>query len=383
MHTFVTIFKGEKDMKKKIISIILSLFCVISLVACGNSAVTENSDNEDKQDAPSYNESHEISATETNYLSECFSKNTDAIWYKVSDTSKDTQINGIYIFRDGTLRVFGFNNTDISFTLGQAAQMTDDEIISFVEQEYTKYYEEELNVERIKKECNEIRNLISNNQLGTWQIVDDTLVNRANDGRTVKIPVSMIDEYERLLDNKSSIIEELVKGEAKYDFHLFSDDSGNYTDAEHIIIQRTKLNIGNFLGAFLYFASEDPNSLNGDPNCNNGDLSTLERFFEIAEVQDGDREPEYIVTGVKENPFTKEVRYKLRIGTAYDAIRGSIPIYDAFYGGYHITHYNDLYLWNNKYEDNWFEDDSSLLTRVVDQTTFELDSIGTEGIGVD
>ena len=363
-------------MKKKFLSFMLACICVLSLVGCGGG---NSNDDTGKQDTQKENNSNSISSTEVNYLSKCFSADADAIWYYVNETSKDAEIRFVYICKNGVFKTYRLNDTNIKITLGQVAKMTDEEIISLIEQEYISYLKNDFMLEeKIKTAQNgytQLMSLIQKGEVGTWKVIDNNLVNTAEDGLTIKIPISKIEEYGNQVNNFSANIDQLIKKGWGYSvLHIYTDNSGNNTKSENVFIGSYHPYSRSLLKELLDFARADPNSLTSPGNY--GDVDTLKQFFAITKDETGDNQFEYRVLRTMDMFCFEEDNYTFKISNAYDATRGSIQIYDSYYGGYHVSRFCNSY-------GLWSDTDSSLITRVPNQTSFGLDSPGTENILVD
>lgn len=132
-------------MKKKILSMLLVVTMVASIfTGCGGDDVSSTlGDADSSTNIPSNSNAF---AKQKEYSLNEYLKSGETIWYRISGLGgKDEAIGQVYVIEtDGTMYYCDLHSDwgiiNLNWTIGDVEQMTDEEIISTIKQQYEKYY---------------------------------------------------------------------------------------------------------------------------------------------------------------------------------------------------------------------------------------------------
>lgn len=335
------------------------------------------------------------SASEINTLSGSFSADSDSIWYYMDEDAglgKDGEVESAYVFKDGILKRY---EVDGSYTLGDFAKMSDEEIITSLDELYAEHVAEIQPVfEQEKEVCEQ---LFEEGMLEDFDIDfspgDYTEIVRrylVMTGREAEAYDFDFDIYQFLEDNgleelmsrsckNMSVVKEAMEGYldqlnncdlsetniADCELAVYTDSTGNNTESEIIACKYIKPEKADI--ARSYF-DEYPRILplvedysKEYPEFENEEMKEYFGVYGVAR---------YVVNDFEADFSEAASAYdRIEIAGPISTAEGSIQVYDSYYGGYYCGSDGGSY--------------GYLITRTADKVVFALDEVGAEGVEID
>lgn len=320
-------------MKKSIVTIILVMIAALSLVACGGTQDTS----EDSQN--SNDDSNSMSNVSGRTPSECFLGQTDGIWYlpQKPSVAKDTEIRCIFVVSNGMAQVYDYSvmrnrrGAEIEYhTLGELSKMTDEQIISMLEDEYKLYIE--ARQEELRQDIMRLEQYIAcEGEFACETPMDEETIVQA------KKCIEEMKKYQFDTVNKAG----------KCEVAIYTDSTGNNTDTQQLTIPY-RVQRSTYVQD-LYFSYEF------------NDEGDWEMLWE------GTAFPtEFVLKEAEEEikNYTLQI-VGIEYGDPYEIALTQYQVYDSYYSGFATK-------------------DSIFYTRVEHGSPeFYLDEVGAEGVVVD
>lgn len=352
----------KKKTFKRLVAVMLVLIMTMGMWACGKTE--SNSDNGLE------NENQKDIEAEEYTLSSSFSTDSDSIWYYIKDDEtlgKDATISKAFVFKDGEFKIYNFTS-EKPYTLGDFAQMMDEEIIQKLE-EYQLQEKEKVQarVDELKRYYDIL--------LQSGMLDAPVYALREGDANTrISYDFTAIKAD---VENNRNELDSFIYPESEdtYQLAIYTDSTGNKTSTESIkygglVEVRHARDLINAINEERF----DDKTWLDDYDINAEEENDLFYYFfsrlcDINESKGSDSNFYDMYTMGQFNvdmysAYISDTIDEVVIVNGIDATRGSIQVYDSYYGGY-------------------FCEDGKLITRSENTVNFKLDDVGTEGIEVD
>lgn len=400
-----------KKYLKKTAALAVSNILLLSLTACGSSSTEEETEAESADTEVSVSEEPESIP-----LSACVSGEAGEVWYLVENAEmigKDSRVKTVYVFQDGTCSRYPMEQGETSYTLGDFAQMTDEEIISAAQASVDTAQQEELRA-YLETESEAAAYLLDNDLIQdisisvevptsdeVYEMLDQgnpTSVSYASlmaecsffvspeyAGTTVPVECDNMSVVRDGVENYANEINEILAGDLNQAFcrvAVYTDSTGNNTQSEVVAINYADMKNSGIAQRLCQAYPNTPYTETPiEEGCyepllqlisQRGTLTTIQSsadvMLSIIDAIEGDG-AESLKLGrysVESVDITVNGHEYLSIsGPINTSIGGRPQVYDSYYDGYYA------------------ENEGVFITRVEDGTQFVLDEPGAEGVEVD
>lgn len=344
-------------MRKRFLAVMMAAAMAVTMVGCGkadNSSAAGTSKNntastskDNKKDSKAEN----LNAT----VSSIINNGEYSIWYDSSDIDKDNKPAVYVLYNDGSYIVTKSTN----YTFKELAGMTDDEILSYVEDSWKAYNESKVEAD-LKKEMSKTASKLGFNGYGDYYITGDS----------EKLNSDIVDEYRMLLVSTVDYV---------YDM----DDDARTADIDYESMMH-QYGFGDFWIDWIqehydsYVADFYGMMIDGEePDCSELEASYLAAASAacddaLAEVKAGFTvsydKGSYTITvwtdSTGNNVKQEDIVFSDGSSWVFKSYAYPRAILDVYYGGY-----------NNG--------SRVCVIRTSAETSFAFDALGTEGVNVD
>lgn len=344
-------------MRKRFLAVMMAAAMAVTMVGCGkadNSSAAGTSKNntastskDNKKDSKAEN----LNAT----VSSIINNGEYSIWYDSSDIDKDNKPAVYVLYNDGSYIVTKSTN----YTFKELAGMTDDEILSYVEDSWKAYNESKVEAD-LKKEMSKTASKLGFNGYGDYYITGDS----------EKLNSDIVDEYRMLLVSTVDYV---------YDM----DDDARTADIDYESMMH-QYGFGDFWIDWIqehydsYVADFYGMMIDGEePDCSELEASYLAAASAacddaLAEVKAGFTvsydKGSYTITvwtdSTGNNVKQEDIVFSDDSSWVFKSYAYPRAILDVYYGGYN----NGSHV---------------CVIRTSAETSFAFDALGTEGVNVD
>lgn len=327
-------------MKKRILALVLAMVTSLSLVACGGNSTEKSTENANAGKA----ETEQVEDDGTTYFSEFFTTDKNRICYELwnDEGGKDSEIKQVYVFQDGKAWMYPLRDLQIDIRMGDVAQMTDEEILTLLDEKLQEVLDKEIEA------CNKVLSM---------NIYSDFYFDGDEDYLCTGMDVvkAGIEKYKGTLENFDAKVNFAISDIV---YEVYTDDTGNYVDYE--IARWTQKNCDASTIGFMQYVLRDAQ-----------DEAGVQRWLVMEEggvnitTEDGSTFGNIIEYEVRLNDGTENIGREIRYAHRSALYSGDQEIYDSSYGGYYIDN-ADVLISRNIAEDNLYEIDTKDTADFVD-----------------
>lgn len=330
-------------MKKRILALVLAMVTSLSLVACGGNSTEKSTENANAGKA----ETEQVEDDGTTYFSEFFTTDKNRICYELwnDEGGKNSEIRKVYVFQDGKAWMYPLRDLQIDIRMGDVAQMTDEEILTLLDEKLQEVLDKEIEA------CNKV---LSMNIYSDFYYHEDRWETLCTGMDVVK---AGIEKYKGTLENFDAKVNFAISDIV---YEVYTDDTGNYVDYE--IVRWTQKNceastIG-YMQYVLDYAQDEARVRRYLLDWYEGPIYYT--------TDSGDDFGNIIEYEVYLNDRTENIDRKISYAHRSALYSGDQEIYDSSYGGYYLDGTYRVLISRNIAEDNLYEIDTKDTADFVD-----------------
>ena len=350
-------------MKKKLLIALTGVMMLASFSACGEkeeAATTIESGAVAKSDSVEQPDNSDKKDKEAFTLSEAFNPSAGNIWYFVQEQSygKDAGVKQAYLFEDGKLYVYDLDGK----TLGDIAQMTDEEVISML---HTEGYISDMGeggytegmLDKVAEEgCNILPDIYTkvSEDLPNYSDVKATIFDGYDKIAEIDCRYG-IEFYKTIADIISKTNPKDICYDSDYSLGINTDSTGNSVDTMFIQVHRFE-GLNNLILCELMGQNDIVES--------HLEYTTTDYFSAINYMI-----TQYDIDVNNVSSFDPCVRVpEEELIKIYAPLENPVQVYDSYFNGF-SSDFGGM--------------QAAFVTKCDESTTFALDSMGTDGIEID